>query len=114
MAKRYSQEEKDAVVEFVKEYNQSNGRGGQSAAKKKFDINPITIKSWLDKAGVKSPGKKGRKKVGRKPGPKPGRKPGRKPAAVGGSLSASLTRMAQIQDEITALQSEYESLKAKI
>ena len=62
MATRYDQKTKNEVVSFIKKYNKENGRGGQSAAVKKFSINPITIRSWMEKAGVALPGKKARKK----------------------------------------------------
>lgn len=55
--KRYTSEEKSKVVSFVAEHNATNGRGGQSAAAKKFGISQLTIASWLKKAGVKSSGK---------------------------------------------------------
>ena len=50
--KRYTPEEKSKVVEFVKEYNSKNGRGGQSTAADKFKISQLTISSWLKNAGV--------------------------------------------------------------
>ncbi len=119
MAQRYTQKKKDAVVAFIQQHNEEKGRGGQTAAVKKFGINPITIRSWMDKAGVASPGKSGKKK-----GPKAkavraaakkstsGRK--KTSALAGGDVSAALLRMAAIQSEIQTLQSEYASLKEQI
>ncbi len=47
--KRYSKEEKQEVVDFVTEYNDShNGRGGVVKAVKKFGMTAVTIKGWLD------------------------------------------------------------------
>jgi hypothetical protein len=137
MATRYDQKTKDEVIAFIQSYNQEKGRGGQSAAVKKWDLNPVTVKSWLSKAGVETPGRGGKKKKakagkpgrpakaekaaksGRKPGRpakaagKPGRKPGRKPAiAGGGDLAATLNRMVAIRSEIASLESEYAKLKA--
>lgn len=138
MASRYDQKTKDEVIAFIQSYNQEKGRGGQSAAVKKWDLNPVTVKSWLSKAGVETPGRGGKKKKakagkpgrpakaakaaksGRKPGRpakaaagKPGRKPGRKPAIIGaGDLAATLNRMVAIRSEIASLESEYAKLKA--
>ena len=135
MASRYDQKTKDEVIAFIQSYNQEKGRGGQSAAVKKWDLNPVTVKSWLSKAGVETPGRGGKKKkakagkpgrpakaakAGRKPGRpakaaagKPGRKPGRKPAIAGaGDLAVTLNRMVAIRSEIASLESEYAKLKA--
>ena len=53
VGKRYSSAEKQEVVDFVNAYNSTNGRGGQSAAARKFNISILTISSWLKKSGVK-------------------------------------------------------------
>lgn len=126
MAGRYNQETKDEVIAFIQSYNQENGRGGQSAAVKKWNLNPITVKSWLEKAGIQTAGRGGKKKKG-KPGrpagsgAKPGRKPGRKAAAAAtaaapaaSDLAGKLNRMLAIQNEIAALQSEYAAIKAAL
>ena len=55
---RYSDAQKTEIVNFIKQYNSTNGRGGQSAAAKKFKVTPLTISAWLKAAGVKPPGKK--------------------------------------------------------
>jgi hypothetical protein len=134
MATRYDQKTKDEVIAFIQSYNEEKGRGGQSAAVKKWDLNPVTVKTWLSKAGVETPGRRGKKKgkagkagkavrspkvaaakSGRKPGrpAKVGGKPGRKPAVVGaGDLAATLNRMVAIRSEIASLESEYARLKA--
>ena len=131
MATRYDQKTKDEVIAFIQSYNEEKGRGGQSAAVKKWDLNPVTVKTWLSKAGVETPGRRGKKKgkagkavrspkvAAAKSGRKPGRpskvagKPGRKPAVVGvGDLAATLNRMVAIRSEIASLESEYARLKA--
>jgi len=53
--KRYSDEQKKQVVDFVVDVNTNKGRGGLSAATKKFRISPLTISSWIKKSGVKMP-----------------------------------------------------------
>jgi hypothetical protein len=111
MAKRYDQKTKDEVVAFIQKYNDENGRGGQSAAAKKYKLNPITVRSWMEKAGVASPGKssKKKKKAGRKASAAPSRK-----ASAPKSTSAALKRMVKLQEQIEALQAEYDSLKSTL
>lgn len=119
MAKRYDQKTKDEVVAFIKEFNDENGRGGQAAAAKKYNLNPITIKSWLQKAGVKTPGKTGKKRKGGKKTRTVGAATASSGAATAsrsasGSGAGTLERMIQIRNEISKLENEYESLKAKL
>jgi transposase-like protein len=49
---RYSDSQKKDVVDFVIQYNSKKGRGGQSAASKKFKVTPLTIAAWIKAAGV--------------------------------------------------------------
>ncbi len=125
MATRYDQKTKDEVVAFIQQHNEEKGRGGQSAAVKKWDLNPITVKSWLEKAGVETPGKGGKKK--RKPGrprkeasekapraPRVAKVPKAPKADAGDVVSTTLQRMMAIQSQMSALQSEYEKLKGKL
>jgi len=129
MASKYDQKTKDEVIAFIKKHNEDNGRGGQSAAVKKWKLNSVTVKSWLEKAGVDTPGRGGKKKrkPGRppkvvtedkprlKPGRKPGFKPGPKPAvAAVGDLAGMLNRLLAIRNEIASLESEYGNLKTKL
>ena len=123
MAIRYDQKTKDEVVAFITQYNEENGRGGQSAAASKWKLNPITVKAWMEKAGVASPGKSSKKK-------KKAAKGTRKQAAAkapqaargtkatstksSGSVAGSLKRMVEIQEQIESLQAEYESLKSTL
>lgn len=113
MATRYDQKTKDKVVAFITDYNQKNGRGGQSAAAKKWKINPITVKSWMEKAGVASPGKSSRKKTSRKKAATTTRK-ARTTRETTNSIADVLKRMAAIHAEIGKLQKEYDGLKAKL
>lgn len=52
---RYTDAQKKEVVDFVASHNASNGRGGQSAAAKKFKISQITVAAWLKGAGAAAP-----------------------------------------------------------
>ena len=131
MATRYDQKTKDEVVAYIQQYNKDKGRGGQSAAVKKWKLNPITVKSWLEKAGVETPGKGGKKK--RKPGrpakaavekapniprtaktARAARVPRAAKAESGDGVSSTLQRMMAIQSQIVALQNEYTKLKGKL
>lgn len=51
---RYTDVQKKEVVDFVAKYNSENGRGGQSAAAKKYNITQLTISAWLKAFGGKS------------------------------------------------------------
>ncbi len=58
--RRYSAEEKATIIGHVEKVNASKGRGGQTAASKKFGISMLTISSWLKKspaAAVRGTGK---------------------------------------------------------
>ena len=113
MAKRYSQKQKDDVVAFIQKFNEENGRGGQAAAAKKWKLNPITVKSWMEKAGVASPGKSAKKKSkGKKTTTI--RRTTRAAKSTGGGVAGTLKRMMQIQEEIAALQGEYDKLKSSL
>ena len=118
MAIRYDQKTKDEVVAFITKYNEENGRGGQSAAAAKWKLNPITVKAWMEKAGVASPGKKSKKKKKVAKAPSKKTRVAKKKAAASSSTTASssssvdaLKRMVEIQEQLEALQSEYDKLK---
>jgi transposase-like protein len=49
---RYTDAQKKEVVDFVAQYNSSKGRGGQSAAAKKFKVTPLTIAAWIKASGA--------------------------------------------------------------
>jgi len=140
MASKYDEKTKEEVVAFIRQYNQENGRGGQSAAVKKWDLNAVTVKSWLEKAGVETPGRGGKKKRGarkaraakvvegaeadevaakpgrkrgRKPGRKPGGKPGRKPGRKAASAAASAGDFDSILARMVAIRKELASLESE-
>lgn len=45
--KRYSEAEKSEILAFI----EKQGRGGQTAASKKFGVSPLTLSSWRKKSG---------------------------------------------------------------
>lgn len=49
---RYTDEQKKAVLDYVASVNATNGRGGMSAAARKFKITPLTIGVWVRKYGI--------------------------------------------------------------
>lgn len=49
---RYTDAQKKEIVDFVAQYNTANGRGGQSAASKKYKVTPLTISAWLKASGA--------------------------------------------------------------
>lgn len=48
--RRYSEEEKANIIAHVEKVNASKGRGGQTAAAKKFGISMLTISNWMKKS----------------------------------------------------------------
>lgn len=49
---RYDLKTKHSVVGIVAKYNPDHGRGGITAATKRFGISPLTIASWRKSRGV--------------------------------------------------------------
>jgi transposase-like protein len=90
--KRYTAEEKSKIVSFVESYNTSNGRGGQSAASKKFGVAQLTVSSWLRTAGSSTR----RSKVSGK-----------------GSMQGKLTNLLSLGQDIAKLEQELNSKRAK-
>jgi len=48
--KRYTLQEKADILDFVDRYNAEHGRGGQSAATRKFGLSPLSISTWRTQA----------------------------------------------------------------
>ena len=107
--KRYSATEKQEVVDFVSEYNATNGRGGQSAAARKFNISILTVSAWLKKSGNKV-AKGGKAVVASKAS-----------AKVSSGLTSKVAKLLEMSDrvrkaevELDKLRAGYESLKAAV
>lgn len=97
--KRYSDREKAQVLSFVEKVNAEKGRGGITAAAKKYGITPLTISNWIKKAGA----------------------PHSRPPRDSADFAANLRRLAEIHEaisqkegELQALQREYSALKKKL
>jgi transposase-like protein len=114
--KRYTDDEKQKIVDFVNSYNEANGRGGAANASKKFGVSQLTVGAWLKK------GKTTNKKAAK--GAKRGRPVGPKAkvavAATGGrtKILAALAKadavIAAKRKELDALEAQFEKLKASL
>lgn len=50
--KRYSKDEKNKIIEFIEQFNDNhNGRGGFTAAVKKFKVSMPTLMNWTKGSG---------------------------------------------------------------
>ena len=106
--KRYSADEKKDIVAFVQKYNADNGRGGQSAASKKYGISQLSVSSWLKSSGEAAPAVAAKR----------GRKPGsvnkvKATASKGGSYSVKLGELSALATQIDKAEAELGKLKAK-
>ena len=104
-AVRYSEAEKEQIIEFVHEHNRQNKRGGLSAAVKKFKVSPISITNWMDgaKKRVKRTANAARSSAAASLAP-----------GASSDPAKALKRMIAIQDQIAKLEAEYEALKKKL
>jgi transposase-like protein len=84
--KRYSDQERLEIIGYVQEVNAQRGRGGLSAASKKFNVSPLSIGNWIRKGG------------GGGIAPARTRGPGRKAKAGGGVWDQMVTHKA-VMDE---------------
>jgi transposase-like protein len=102
--RRYTAKEKQEIIDYVDQVNAERGRGGQSAASKKFNLSQLTISSWIRKGvgsgnGVSAHG----------------------PAVSSGSIGKKLSKLQQLHDAITKaekelarLRNEFNSIKTSI
>jgi transposase-like protein len=97
--KRYTAEEKSKIISFVESHNAANGRGGQSAAAKKFGVSQLTVAGWLKGAGGTGRGKSGGK------------------GSMQNKLATLLTLgqdIAKLDKELTAKRAKFEAIKASL
>lgn len=99
--KRYTDAEKQAVIDFVNSHNAAKGRGGAAAASRKFKVSQLTIGAWLKKSG---------KKPGRAVAVK---KVARARATSGGSRSSVLAQLSKLDAQIAAKRKELDALESK-
>jgi transposase-like protein len=112
---RYSDAQKQEIVDFVVKFNSENGRGGQSEAAKKFNISQLTIATWLKKSGVKKASKKAAAVKTAKAPKVPKAAKAAKAASVSssGSLQTKLNSLVTLNNQIAKLETELASLKSK-
>jgi transposase-like protein len=89
--KRYTDEQKAEILAFV----EAQGRGGQTAAVKKFGVTALTISTWRKKAGGVSAASPKESKA---------------PKVVKGD---SWSQMVTLKKEIDSLETELASKKSK-
>jgi hypothetical protein len=105
---RYTPEEKKVVVDFVSDFNATNGRGGQSQAVEKFKLSAITVASWLKAAGVKT----GKGATKTKPAVKAANAVKSVKAAPAG-LAAKVAALVDLNDQVSKAEAELEKLYSK-
>ncbi len=98
--KRYTPEEKQAVLDFIAQFKTQNKRGAQKAAAAHFGISTVTISSWTKANKVKR---------GRKAGSKPAAP---KPQPLAAAQPADLRRLASVLEEIAELEAQVAKLEA--
>lgn len=92
--RRYTAKEKADIIAFVDKVNAEKGRGGQSAASKKYKISPLTISSW-----IRSGAGGGSVVVGG--------------AAVAGPIGKKLSKLQALHDQIAKAEKELSKLKTQ-
>jgi DNA primase catalytic subunit len=105
-AKRYTEEEKKEILDFIETYNKENGRGGQTAAIAKYKTSAISIGNWK-----KGPGKKA-KAAGK--APKAAKKKFRNPAKLIDRLHEVTKEISKAEMLLKKLTSEAKELRKEI
>lgn len=90
--KRYTDAEKADVLNFVDQVNSERGRGGQSAASKKFGISQLTIMAWRKAGGAVSPSKG---------------------KATRSGIDSKLSALTKLHGEIAAAEKSLQKLRSK-
>lgn len=99
--KRYTDKEKSEILAFVDKINAEKGRGGQSAAAKKYKISQLTISSWIKSSGGSVAVKGGASAKG----------------GIGSKLAKLSSLAGQIEKaekELSKLQAQFEGLKKSL
>jgi hypothetical protein len=93
--RRYTAKEKAEILDYVDKVNAEKGRGGQSAASKKYKISPLTISSWN-----KSRGSSAMPAVSAS-------------AAASGPIGKRLAKLQALHDQIARTEKELAKLRAQ-
>lgn len=118
---RYSPEARAEIIQFVRDHDAAKGRGGRSAAVRKFGVTALTLSKWMKVSkstgipaaaeaitAVPAPATVKRGRAGR---PAKGAQSG---GSAPASIKAALNRMLEIRNQIDALTAEFEDLKTRI
>lgn len=98
---RYSEEKRNEVLNFIKEYNADNKRGGQKAAAEKYNITQITLSNWMKKD----------RQTAKRRGPRTGpRTP--KQTMPSAEYAALFGKLADLHAQIAMLEKQAERLDA--
>ena len=95
--RRYTQSEKADILAFVDKVNEQKGRGGQSAASKKFKISPLTISSWI-RSGA---------------GGANGLSVASSGASISGPISRKLAKLQALHDQIARSEKDLSKMKTQ-
>ena len=98
-ARRYSVKEKEEILRYVESVNSKQGRGGQTAAVKKYGISALTISTWLRGNGVV---------------PVSGRVSSNGTGGVIAKLGAVHAEIVAKEKELAALKAQFDKLKSSI
>ena len=101
-AKRYTEEQKTDILAFIEKFNAENGRGGQTAAVKKYGVTPLTLAAWSKKSAKKP------KKAGKSA------KKFRNPAKLIDRLKVVSSEIAKAEKSLEKLQAEAKELRKEI
>ena len=93
--RRYTTKEKAEIIAFVDKVNAEKGRGGQSAASKKYKISPLTISSWI-RSGIGG-----------------GSVSSGGAASVAGPIGKKLSKLQALHDQIARAEKELGKLKSQ-
>jgi transposase-like protein len=93
--RRYTTKEKAEIIAFVDKVNAEKGRGGQSAASKKYKISPLTISSWI-RSGIGG-----------------GSASNGSAASVAGPIGKKLSKLQALHDQIARAEKELGKLKSQ-
>lgn len=102
--RRYTAKEKAEIIAYVDKVNAEKGRGGQSAASKKFKISPLTISSWI-RSGAGRGSSASRSSSGSVVGPI-----GKKLA----KLQELHDQIAKAEKELARMRAQFDALKASL
>jgi hypothetical protein len=100
--KRYNETEKADILSFIEQYNTEKGRGGATAAIKKFGVTAATLSAWTKKSGKKA------KKTGK------AAKKTRNPSKLWERLAIVKSEIAKAEKALAKLNSEAKELRKEI